>query len=108
MVAAFGSVNEFMLCKNQLTDTENIDPSKLGFMQETSFLNLEEVGLTSFEGLKAFSTLPHLEKLILNKNPIGTFGRDITGFVNLTHLSVQQCEISKPVVLYEFSAFKNV
>ena len=91
VVSAFKHVHEFILCKNNLSDTVNIDHTKLDYLEEARFLNLEECNLTQFSTLHVYSKLPKLEKLILNKNGLKELGKDITGFTQLKHLSVQFC-----------------
>jgi hypothetical protein len=108
ILPAFGNVNEFILCKNELTDYENIDVSKLKYLSEARFINLEETALNDFSKIQFLGTLSRLQKLILNMNPLPAFGRGITGFEELKHLSVQNCAFVKPVVLFEISAFKNL
>jgi hypothetical protein len=68
-------------------------------MQETRFINLEETNQQFFSPLKVFSSLPYLDKLILNNNPLSELGKDITGFTELKHLSVQSCKFFHPIVL---------
>ena len=68
-------------------------------MGEATFLNLEETNQANFTPLRVFGSLPFLEKLILNNNPLVCLGKDITGFEKLKHLSVQSCNLSKPIVL---------
>jgi hypothetical protein len=108
VVGAFREAYEFILCKNDLSDVENIAEERLQYMQETRFINLEETNQTSFDRLRVFSSLPHLDKLILNNNPLEELGKDITGFLELKHLSVQSCRFSKPIVLNQISAFPNL
>lgn len=47
-----------------------------------------------------FNSLPNLEKLTLNKNKLNELTRKITGFESLKQLSIQNCNFTKPVVLY--------
>ena len=108
VLPVFRNVHEFILCKNNLSDTENIDKTKLDCLEETRFLNLEETRLFEFSDLHAFSKLPKLEKLILNRNELKTVGKDITGFSALKHLSVQFCAFEKPVVLARLSEIKSI
>jgi Leucine-rich repeat (LRR) protein len=92
VVAAFMEVYEFILCKNDLSDVENILGEKLKYMQEARFINLEETNQHTFDPLRVFSSLPQLDKLILNNNPLSELGKNITGFTELKHLSVQSCK----------------
>jgi tubulin-specific chaperone E len=108
VAAAFRQVHEFILCKNDLSDFQNIDKAHLDYLEETRFLNLEETRLTKFSDLQVFSKLPKLEKMILNKNELKQVGRDISGFEELKHLSVQHCGFDNPVVLYELSLLPNL
>ena len=55
VLSAFQSVQEFILCKNDLSDTHNIDQSKMGLLKEVRSLNLEETNLSSFQDLKVLS-----------------------------------------------------
>lgn len=77
-------------------------------MQEARFINLEETNQKSFAPLQVFSSLPHLDKLILNNNPLAELGKDIAGFTELKHLSVQSCKFVHPIVLNQISAFANL
>lgn len=108
VVCAFGRVEEFILCKNDLSDVEEISKEKLGYLKETRFLNLEETNLRDINDLQVFSELPNLEKLILNKNEFKQFGRKLHGFQALKHLSVQHCALSKPLALYELSLLPSI
>ena len=91
VVSAFKHVQEFILCKNDLSDFSEADASKLDYLTESRFLNLEETNINSFSDLDIFSKLPYLERLILNKNPLKQLGRKVSGFNALKHLSVQMC-----------------
>ena len=108
VLPAFRHVHEFILCKNNLSDTENIDSTKLGCLEETRFLNLEETRLMEFSDLHAFSKLPKLEKLILNRNDLKSIKEGLTGFSSLKHLSVQFCALAKPVALARFAELKSI
>lgn len=108
VVSAFSRVQEFILCKNDLSDIASIDKARLKHLDEARFLNLEETNLTNFNDLQVFSDLPKLEKLILNKNEFKELGRKAHGFNNLKYLSLQECSLSRPVALYEMSLLENI
>lgn len=106
--AAFDeSIEELILCKNDLSDIENLQMDKINKMKQLTFVNLEETKLTSFQAVNAFSSLPHLEKIILNRNDIKELGH-IEGFHSMKHLSVQYCGIDDPVVIYQISKLREL
>ena len=107
MLWAFKDIEELILCKNDLSDIENVQEDKVNLLQQLNFLNLEETNQNSFEAIQKFGKLPKLEKLIINKNGISEIGT-ITGFPFLKHLSVQFCAIENPVVLYQISKFTEL
>lgn len=80
VVSAFKAVHEFILCKNDLSDVENIDSHKLKYMSDATFINLEDTNQSDFTPLRVFGSLSYLEKLILNNNPLEGLGKNITGF----------------------------
>ena len=59
VVKAFKDVQELILCKNDLSDTENI-PENFDVLQKMTFLNVEETNISDFAPLLKFS---HLENL---------------------------------------------
>ena len=54
------NVEELILCKNDLSDIENIDEKKVNEMKELTFLNLEETKQTCFDGINKFNGLKKL------------------------------------------------
>ncbi len=60
-------------------------------------MNLEENEITSFEGMKIFSTLPRFQKLNLNKNFLTELGKfehfNSMDFVCLNNNLVEDCKI---------------
>ena len=75
VVSAFTKVQEFILCKNNLSDTENVDNAKLDCLNEATYLNLEECEIKNFSSLSVFSKMPKLEKMTLNKNKLKQMGK---------------------------------
>lgn len=49
-------------------------------MGDATFINLEDTNQSDFTPLRVFGSLPYLEKLILNNNPLESLGKNITGF----------------------------
>jgi hypothetical protein len=70
IIKAFNKLKELVVCRNDLTDYENIDQSKLNCFDELDFLNLEATQLSNFKNLMVFKDLPKLSKITLNQNPI--------------------------------------
>jgi hypothetical protein len=60
IIRAFSKLKELVLCKNDLTDYENIDQTKFDCFEELLFLNLEDTGLKDFKNLMVFKDLPKL------------------------------------------------
>ena len=104
----FRNAAEFILCKNDLSDTHNIDAARLEHIPRTTFLNLEETQITKFSQIMPLGKLPKLEKLILNRNKLGELGREIVGFNSLRYLSVQGCDLVKPAALADLAAFPEL
>ena len=87
--AAFPNLQELILCKNDMTDTENIKLKEKD-LQHLTFLNLEMTQLNTFDGFKDFfGNLPLLHKLILNLNNLTELGK-ITGFSSIRSVSLEK------------------
>lgn len=102
VLPAFPVLEELILCKNDLTDTENIN-LRDSDLQNLIFLNLESANLSVFDDkLKKFGDLPKLEKLILNKNKLKELGK-ITNFKNVKMVALEKNEIENPKIFTELS-----
>lgn len=68
VLPAFRGVTELMVCKNALTDYENIKYSDKE-LRNLRLLNMEQCEIGNFAGIQdAFGDLPAIEKLVLNRN----------------------------------------
>lgn len=106
VIPAFPQIDELILCKNNLLDTDNIKLRDTD-LRNLVFLNLEQIQLKNFESIKAFGDLPKLEKIILNNNFLKSLGK-ISNFKSIKHVSLEANFIETPQIFTELSQFPEM
>lgn len=105
---AFPVLEELFVCRNDMTDFENIDVRDSDLAKLT-LLNLESTNLQDIEGLKPFlPRFSNLQRLILNKNRIKSLGVLPKGLDSITQVALEHNHIDSNVIFFELSQFPNL
>ena len=91
-------VEELWLCRNKCSAISSKYKVTIAHLARLKLLNLEDNQISDWNELNEFASLPNLEKLILNQNPL----KDIkyySGFKTLKSISLDRCMLNSFIPL---------